>query len=167
MLRINISSLDPGIHHIELKPDPLDIDLDPDKFGNIRVNIRLDVFLGRILVMFDTSATAVLECDRTLQLFNQEIEGTYTLLFASSAVAGEHEGVNHEEIRVLHSEDREIDLTAVVRDTLVLAIPQRAVAPGVEELEIKTKFGIPEDQSDVDPRWEALLKLRTDVNESK
>jgi len=166
MLRIDISSLDSGVHHVEKTPAPEDLDLETTSFKDIHVSIRLDVYFRRILVELEAKATAILECDRTLQLYDQKIAGEYTLIYASSSIAGEEEGIQSEEIHVLHDDDREIDLTDVVRDTLLLAVPHRAIAPGEEDLEITTKFGIPEDQSDVDPRWEALLKLRSDKSES-
>jgi uncharacterized protein len=74
------------------------------------------------------------------------------------------EGEEFEEVRPLDSTDREIDLTDVVRDTLLLSIPQRRVAPGAEDEPITREFGATEEETDdeapVDPRWEDLKELK-------
>jgi uncharacterized protein len=69
-------------------------------------------------------------------------------------------------VRPLNPSDREIDLTDVVRDTLLLAIPQRRIAPGAEDEPIDQEFGASDDDADeeapVDPRWSALEELKDD-----
>ena len=168
MLRIEITALDPGVHRFSLQPKPEDLDLDAERFSNVRVEVELHFEIERILVFLKARAEAMLECDRTLQAFEQEICGDYALLFArpEEIDGGEaHEGF--EAVLPLTASDREIDLTAPVRDTLLLAIPQRCVAPGAEDLEIQTRFGAPVGgEADIDPRWEALRKLRSGGGEA-
>lgn len=162
MLRIEIAPLGAGIHAFELSPQAEALELDPEKFGDLQVNVRLDVQEKRILAMLEATATAELVCDRTLRPFEQEIGGSYSLLFAPPEFAQETDA--YDEVRVLHPGDREIDLTEAVRDTVLLAVPARCVAPGAEEEEIPTSFGESEDEETgaVDPRWEALRKLRAE-----
>lgn len=162
MLRIEISPLKPGLHHVELEPEAAALDLDPEKFREIRVDAHLDVHEKRILVILQVGATAQLVCDRTLVLFDQEIEGQYSVLFAHPEFAHEDEA-RYDEVRVFYPGDPSIDLTDVTRDTLLLAVPSRCLAPGAEEADIDTVFGAPEgDQEPIDPRWEALRRLRGD-----
>ena len=163
MFKIDIASLGPGVHELEFEPEAEELELDPAKFDDIEVEARLDVQEGRILVMLDAAATAVLVCDRTLKLFDQRIGGSYHVLFAPPAFV-EHQEEAFDEVRVLQPTDLHLDLTDVVRDTILLSIPQRCVAPGAEEEDIETEFGVPED--DVDPRWEALSKLRSGSSEN-
>jgi len=108
-------------------------------------------------------ATAQLTCDRTLQPYEEPVTGHYSLLFGPPSMVGQ-EGEEFEEVRPLTPSDRELDLTDVVRDTLLLALPQRRVAPGAEEESIDREFGAPEEEEDdpVDPRWDELRKLRDD-----
>lgn len=168
MLRIEITALDPGVHHFSLQPEPEELGLDAERFSNVQVDVELDFDIERIVVFLKAQATAVLECDRTLQPFAQEIGGDYALMFAlPEVVEGGDEREEFESVHVLTPTDREIDLTDPVRDTLLLAIPQRCVAPGAEEVEIQTRFGAPEgDEAEVDPRWEALRKLRSGEEET-
>jgi uncharacterized protein len=159
MVQIKISSLKPGVHEFELTPEAEELDLDPASFSNIRVDAWLDVSADRILVRLGVKGDATLECDRTTRLFSQPVEGTYTVLFARPELA-EAEGDAFEDVRVLLPGDLKIDLTDAIRDTLLLSLPVRRIAPGAEEMEIETRFGAPVGDEAIDPRWEALRQLQ-------
>lgn len=163
MLTVDITSLSDGIHHLDFAPSAEEAELDPTTFEDLHVGIELQSHRDRILVKLRATATAKLTCDRTLQPFEQPVEGQYNLLFGPPSMVGQ-EGEEFEEVRPLSSSDKEIDLTDVVRDTLLLALPQRQIAPGAEEEPIDREFGAPEEEDDrpVDPRWSDLEKLRDD-----
>lgn len=165
MLKIDITPFKAGeVHEIDLAPRTEDLNFDePDTFSDIQVDARLDVHRDRILVTLQVKGTATLTCDRTLREYQQPLEGTYRLLFGPEHMVGQ-EGEAFEEVQPLDPSDREIDLTDVVRDTLLLAIPQRKIAPGAEEEDIQTEFGAPEDapEEPIDPRWDKLRELRDD-----
>lgn len=163
MLTIDITSLSTGIHHLELAPSAEQVNLDPSTFEDLQVDVVLQHHRDRILVKLHATATAELTCDRTLQPYEQDIEGHYNVLFGPPSMVGQ-EGEEFEEVRPLDSSDREIDLTDVIRDTLLLAVPQRRIAPGAEDEPITREFGATEDEADdeepVDPRWSDLKELR-------
>jgi uncharacterized protein len=159
MLHIDIRSLTPGVHTEELNPSPEDIDLEADRFADIFVKAIMDFDGKELLVHLDASAVATLECDRTLKEFDQPISGSYTILYAPPGTIVDDEV--DEEVIPLEPTADEIDITGFVRDTLLLAIPQRKLAPGAENEEIRTEFGEP-GEKEVDPRWEALKKLKDD-----
>ncbi len=162
MVRIELAALREGFQRMELTPSAEALELDPGMFEDIRVELELTYEEGRLLVQLWAGATATLECDRTLELFKQPVEGTYSLFYAPPGVAVSRDDV--EEVRELRAADRFVDLTDVVRDTLLLAIPMRKVKPGAESIPIPTQFGAPEEpepeEPPIDPRWEALKKLR-------
>lgn len=162
MFTIEIASLSPGLHEFDFEPEAEAVELDPEKFGDIHIHARLDVRESRILAMLETTATATLECDRTLKLFDQEIGGTNYVLFAPPEFVEQQEDA-FDEVRVLQPSDQKIDLTGAVRDTILLSVPLRCVAPGAEDEEIETEFFVPEDE--VDPRWAALRKLKSGASE--
>lgn len=170
MLEIDITSFQSGVHHVELTPDPDEVDLDPNTFSDVHVLARLDCHRDRILVSLDAHATAELTCDRTQRLYDQPLEGAYQVLFGPEHMVGA-ESDSFDEVRVLDPTDRTIDVTDLVRDTLLLSVPQRKVAPGAEDEDIQLQFGTPADddedaQDDIDPRWEALRELREDTGNS-
>jgi len=163
MLTVDITSLSSGTHQLELTPSPDEAGLDPTTFEDVRVEAELQCHRDRILVTLWATATAELTCDRTLQRYEQPVDGDYSVLFGPPSMVGQ-EGEAFDEVRPLDPSDREIDLTDVVRDTLLLALPQRQIAPGAEDESIEREFGAPEEEEDppVDPRWSELQKLRDD-----
>lgn len=163
MLTVDITSLSSGIHQLEMTPTAEAASLDPTTFGDLRVEAELQLHRDRILVKLHATATAELTCDRTLKEYEQPVEGTYNVLFGPPSMVGQ-EGEEFDEVRPLNPSDQEIDLTDVVRDTLLLALPQRQVAPGAEDEPIAREFGATEEEEDesIDPRWEELRELRDD-----
>lgn len=170
MLRIDITPFTSGVHHVELSPDPEDLELEAEKFENIHVEARLDCHRDRILVTMTVRGVATLTCDRTLREYQETLEGEYRVLFGPEHMVGaDHD--HFDEVRPLHPSDREIDVTDLVRDTLLLAIPHRKVAPGADQEDIQMQFGpaepVEEDEPrDIDPRWEKLRELRESKDEA-
>ena len=161
MLTIDITSLSTGIHHLERAPSASDVGLDPTTYSDIEVAAELQYHRDRILVSLTARATAELICDRTLEPYDQPVEGEYSVLFGPPSMVGE-EGDKFEEVRPLDASDRELDITDIVRDTILLSLPQRRVAPGAEDEPIDREFGAAEDDEEtpVDPRWSKLEELK-------
>ncbi len=153
MLRVDLAPFDNGLHELELEPTAADLDLDPEVFHDIAIALRLDVHDRRVRAAFVTRATATLECDRTLNMYQQPIEGTHEVLFTTAPIAEVEE-----DIYPFPEQDQVIVLTEPVRDTMLLSLPVRRVSPEAEEAEIPTRFGGP-DESVTDTRWEALRRL--------
>ena len=123
-------------------------------FSGITVDLRLDIADRRILAAFTATATARLECDRTLDLFDQPVEGEHAVLFSADTPPDD------EEVFALAADAQALDLTAPVHDTLVLALPLRRVSPAAQAAEIPTAFGAPSEDEPADDRWAALQQLR-------
>ncbi|MEM1056203.1 MAG: DUF177 domain-containing protein [Bacteroidota bacterium] len=158
MLRVDLTALDDGLHEMELSPAPGDLDLDPGIFADIAVALRLDIAERRVRAAYATRATATLECDRTLAEYQQSVEGSHEVLFTDAPI-----GEEAEDVYPLPEHPPEVDLTEPVRDTLLLALPLRRVAPEAEDAEIPTRFGGPVEGEPADDRWEALRRLRDDT----
>jgi uncharacterized protein len=160
MLRIAIAALPDGLHAQTLRVAPDALDLDPALFSEVVLDLRLDVAGRRILAAFDVSTVATLECDRTLVPYQQPVHGSHTVLFVPPGQFAPEE--EDDAVRVLPYDATEIDLTAAVRDTLLLTLPLRRVAPEAEGAELPTSFGALTDAEGhpIDDRWEALRRLR-------
>lgn len=163
MFAIGIEALAPGVHERMFRPEAEALKLDPSAFRDVEVAARLDVAEGRIFVSLTIRAQATLECDRTLRSFDQVIEGTYRVLFSCAGFASEKKD-SCNEVRILDPSDRVLDLTDVTRDTILLAVPTRCVAPGAEDIDIPMTFGVPQgtQENSIDPRWEALSALKSE-----
>ena len=160
MLRVDIASLDDGLHEVELRPSAEDLGLDPDTFADIAVAVQLDVSERRVRASYAAEAVATLECDRTLAEYQQPVEGAHEVLFSADA-----SGDEEEDVYPLPEHGRELDLSEPVRDTLLLALPLRRVAPEAEDAEIPTRFGGPAEGEPADDRWEALRRLRDEASD--
>ena len=166
MLSIDLKPLSEGTHHFEWTPGAEDLDLDAGVFHSLFVKVDLDYQPDRILVRLHASGKANLVCDRTLVDYEQGLDGDHVLLFVDEAFLEGQEDT-YEDIRVLAPGEEFIDLAESARDTLMLSLPLRRVAPGAEDAPIQLQYGIPGDgKEQIDPRWEALRKLRTNKNET-
>ena len=166
MVKIDLKSLKAGIHEYDwvLTADALEVD--PEVFGGeIELYVRLDYHVSRVLVNIQVDTVARLVCDRTLVDYEQPVQGEYNLLFSGPEM---FEGMEEEEedIRLLTPDVEEIDLTDSIRDTLLLSLPQRRIAPGAEDEEIPLQFGGPDvNEPRIDPRWEALRALKDESSD--
>lgn len=160
MLGIDLTPYKPGLHETTLTPPAESLGLDPEAFGEVVVDVRLDLEEDRALVAFTTRATATLVCDRTAVTFEQPVEASYAVLFLLPERLDGLDG--DDDVRPLPPPGAALDLTDAVRDTLLLALPARRVAPGAEDEELPVTFGAVRDADGdpIDPRWDALKKLR-------
>ena len=156
MFRVRIASLPDGLHRETLRPSAEALGLDPEVFSGVEVDVTLDVAERRVLAAFTARATARLACDRTLDLYDQPVEGAHAVLFSADAPGD----ADDDEVRPLPDDAQELDLTAPVYDTLLLALPLRRVSPAAEAAEIPTEFGGPSEDEPADDRWAALQALR-------
>jgi len=157
MLQIDIVGLNQGLHDLVMEPSAQELRLDPEEFSNIRMDIKLDYDPRRILVQFSISGTAQLICDRTLEIFHRPVNGSYTVLFSSSDELTEG-GDGYDDVRVLDKNATTIDIAEAARDTLLLSLPLRRVAPEAEDEDLPLSFG--KDEDETDPRWDALRSLK-------
>lgn len=167
MFELRIGPLEPGVHTFALRPSADDLDLDTDAFRDIAVDVRLDLSESQAHVALATRATAALVCDRTLVPFEQTVEGHHDVLFAAAAAHAEAAGEEPSDgLLPLVPGQTSLDLTAATRDTIVLSVPARCVAPGAEDAELPTTFGaLTDDEGNaVDARWQALLDLKKNRN---
>lgn len=164
MLQFDIRDLKEGrVEEVVVHPSPEELEVDEEQFSDIEVSVRLGRQGDRIFVSFDVGATATFECDRTLEVYDEHLQSSYALTFAppERITQEEHED---ETVRPLPAEAAEIDIGKDVRDTLLLSVPVRTIAPSARDKEIQTEFGTAGEEEgeeeDVDPRWQRLKELR-------
>lgn len=157
MVFLDLIPFKPGRHEMSLAPEADELALDPGIFSNIRVEVKLDLKDEQALVEFSATAVVDLICDRTLKPFSLPVSGRHSVLFVAP-------GKNLEDsfddgLQPLPEPGEPLDLTRPIRDTLLLALPVRRVAPGADTEDIPSVFG--EDDDPVDPRWAALQALKS------
>ena len=159
MLRVRIAPLSDGLHTEALAPTPAELELDPALFSDIAVEMQLVVTTRQIAASFAVSATAHLVCDRTAEPFDQSVRGEHAVLIV--APDAPLATSDNEDIVVANDDASHADLTAPVRDTLMLALPLRRISPAAEALDLPTAFGAPPADEPADSRWAALSALRS------
>ncbi|MEZ4700543.1 MAG: DUF177 domain-containing protein [Rhodothermales bacterium] len=131
-------------------------------FRDISLHVRLDVQPDNVYVRITARGTARLICDRTVVPYDEAVSGDYAMLFVTRGAMDAQDDTMDDVVDLAPDED-EIDITEPVRDTLLLALPQRRVAPGADDEELPLQFGAPADpEENHDPRWDALRTLRGD-----
>jgi len=162
MLTVEIPAQQDGPLEQRLTPTPEDVGLDPTMFRDVEVEVRLEQQRRQAIVSIQARATATLECDRSLKLYDQPLVGKYHLLVVPP---DDPQAVESDEaVLVLSDDSHRLDITEPVRDTLLLAVPMRRVSPEAEKIPVRTSFGelVDEDGDSIDPRWEALRRLRAE-----
>ena len=153
-MRLVLESLQEGHRtDFDFQSDPEAIDLDKEVFETVIVSGTARVARDGVLLELSASADAHLVCDRTAEKFVQKIEASATALATESSVERDDT-----EVLELDVASRSVDLTKLIHDILILAIPARKIAPGAEDVDIQAKYGESEDE--IDPRWAPLMKHR-------
>lgn len=159
MLQFDITKLKEGDVLEEMAtPSAEQLDLDPEQFSDIKVSVLIRKMKNRLIVEFDAAATARLQGDRTLRWYDQPLEGSFTITFKPiNEITAEDK--EDEAIKELPSGKTTVDISKEVRDTLMLTLPMRRVAPGAEEEEIQLEYGTSEEGTELDrPDWKRKLE---------
>lgn len=157
--RIDIRPLEHGRHRFEFAPSAASLELDGERFSSIFVEATVDVSRETVIEV-EAAAIARLTCSRTLVEYDEPLEGSLSLVVLRDVLEeDESDDRPLDEPDMIEVIDGIVDLTTPARDILLLAVPSRPVAPEAVNVEIQTTFGA--DGGDVDPRWEALQKLRS------
>ena len=157
MIKIDLSALQGGNFGVSAS----DLGLDQAKFSEIQAHLEIEQLDEGVHVTLEVCAKARLECDRTLREFVAPVANVHEMLLYTTCGQKPPEEGMIEQVE-LEPKQRVFDLTEIIRDTLMLAIPARKVAPEAEELQIQTVFGAP--AAEADQRWSALLAVREEYS---
>lgn len=174
MISIDIRSLKEGFQTLEFSPTTEDLQVEYAEgaegkgstlptFRDAYVEVQVTVDGEQFVIRVFARAIAELICDRTLEPFDKAIKGKYTVCFMPQSMMDKD--AENDAVLPLPRDSNEIDLTDIVRDTLMLAVPVRKIAPGAETMDLPTTFGEASEE-DIDPRWKGLEQLRSTSEES-
>jgi len=132
--------------------------------GNVCVEIKVKKSAGIYELDIHHKGTVIIPCDRCLDDMEQEVEADNRLL----ARLGE-ENSDDDDLITVDKEEAILDVAWTVYEFIALSIPVKHVhAPGkcnramIEALEAHsaTRSGGEDEEKPIDPRWDALLKLK-------
>lgn len=140
--------------------------------SDLVVEATLDKKSTFMEVDFRAKGSVNVNCDVTNEPFDLPVTGTMPLVIKF----GEEFNDDNEELLILPHGAYEVNVAQYIYEMLVLSVPVKRVHPGVEdgslESDILDKLNdlqpkIEEEsdkEEDIDPRWDALKKLKTDNN---
>jgi uncharacterized metal-binding protein YceD (DUF177 family) len=166
---IPFSGLKLGRHHFDFQIDSSFFDaFEYNEFNsaNVKINVVLDKMSTVMEFEMQAKGTVNVACDLTNEPYNQPIEGSLKLVVKF----GEDFNDEDDEILVLPHGEHQVNIAQYVYEMIVLAVPSKRIHPGVkdgtlnsdvlEKLEELQPKAEKEEQTNTDPRWDALKSLK-------
>ena len=134
------------------------------KRGSLHVSVSIRKVTGFFELLFHTVGTVVVPCDRCLDDMEQPVESENRVIVKFGSEYSEED-----DVIVVPEDEGILDMAWIIYEFVALVIPIRHVhAPGkcnsvmtkaLEELSAD-RSSDEESAQPIDPRWEALLKLK-------
>jgi uncharacterized metal-binding protein YceD (DUF177 family) len=141
--------------------------------GHFKVHLVLDKSSTMINLRFVIKGTAQLTCDRSLEPFSEPIDTQGVIILK----LGDHDEELTEEIFIINRNTTRINVAGYIFEFIALSLPMKKIHPDLrqqatgeeddsfETLVYSSEPQSPEEDSEdrddaVDPRWEALKKLK-------
>ncbi len=153
-----------GIHQFEFEIDSAffeQFDFSIIQTANFKVLVEFEKKVNMFNLNFDLKGSITANCDRCLEELTIEREGKEELIIKF----GEESFSETDEIRIIAHSDHELDITNEVYQYIHLLKPNKIEHETIEEcnqemveklVELTTK----KENSETDPRWSALAKLK-------
>ena len=162
---VAFTGLKNGKHEFKFEVEQSFFDLfeTEQEFTNAHINV--DVALEKHTTFLDLEVTISgkvdLICDITAEEFSHPINNSIKILVKF----GEEYDDSNEEIITIPHGDSAFNIAQIIYEAVMLSIPMKKISPNVndEDIELIEKFSpkIEENKEhEVDPRWEALKKLK-------
>jgi uncharacterized metal-binding protein YceD (DUF177 family) len=127
---------------------------------------EIDRIRSQLHVQLFYAGTVQVECARCCTLFDLPVQGDFRIMCVHAAGAGKDGGFSKEEIDVVFDDEtNEIDLTPFIYEEIVVSLPMKPLCSEQCTGIVLEKQGaaaemIAENSEAIDPRWEALKKLK-------
>lgn len=165
-LEFKIAEIPEEVSQRTIQLEPEDLEVDPYAFKGGMIDLEFYRTLHFIRVSFLLKADVELVCDRSLEPFIDPVETEYEVIFKVDVQ--EETADENGAVRRFNFDTNTLSIEQEVRDTLLLQIPIKKLHPRYLDSEgrprdYETKsFGRSDDeeQDQIDPRWEALKKLK-------
>ncbi len=164
---IDIYKLSDGLHNYQFEIGNSFFEAIEDsliKKGKGVVEVELTKNDSFIKLDFDIKATLELTCDRSLDLFDFDIDGNHSMIFKY----GEEDQEIDDEVVVITRNKQRINVAQYIYEFIGIEVPMKKLHPryedtdGEDELVYSSKKTEKETKEDepIDPRWEKLKGLK-------
>lgn len=164
-MKIQISNLTEGEHSyiFNEKPEELGLDdlINQYEFSLITINVRLNKISNRYYINADFCFFLKAPCDRCLDNIEMKIENNFYAIFEHSNIKTI---IDEDDIIALSKDSSFIDLTKIVHDNVLLAVPMKKVPEEKDGVCIKCNKSIKNlykrtESEKINPVWENLIKI--------
>ena len=173
---INIFSLKKGNHEFEYEINGEYLKLfNPDLVEDANLEVILDLKKSETMVEanFNIQGTVQLVCDRSLEVYPEEVNTQNRIFFKY----GEEAQELSDEIEIIPFNQHEIDISHLIYEFVAIIIPMKKLHPKFQEEEDDEEFesliysskeaqqeseeeqNEDDNKKDIDPRWEALKNI--------
>jgi len=166
-MKLKLRGLSQGEHQFSFDEPVKDYGLDAELFrGNIDSDVRVDVQGKNYYIRIASTVSAAFECDRCLDSFVRDISVEIRIIYTEDRSLGPDDDT--EGLHFLAANEDVVTLDEDLRQNLMLAVPMKKVCcddcKGLcpvcgGNLNKKSCGCVVEN---VDSRWDALKKLKTD-----
>ncbi len=162
---IAFSGLKNGKHEFKFEVEQSFFDLfeTEQEFTNAHINAKTTLEKHTTFLDFEINISGAVNliCDITAEEFTHFISNSIKILVKF----GEEYDDSHEEVITIPLNDSAFNISQIIYEATMLSIPMKKISPNVthEDIELLEQFSpkIEEnDEHEVDPRWEALKKLK-------
>ncbi|KAA6440312.1 DUF177 domain-containing protein [Dyadobacter flavalbus] len=143
--------------------------------GHFKTHIVLNKSATMIQLNFHTEGVVTLICDRSLEPFEEPIDTNERIILKF----GDHDEELTEEIEIINRNTTRINVARYLFDFIALSLPIKKIHPSLRTEEDETDLldeedgilvyssdtsedDVEEEEEKIDPRWEALKKLKGD-----
>lgn len=167
-MKINLVNIHKGLNHLKFLIKSQDLGFDEKDeaitlFPNdLYVDVEIQQFSDKYFIKVDLITVAYYNCDRCLATFDQNLETTFQLIYSKH----KRDVFEDDEYRFLGEKETEIDLSADVRENLLLVIPMKRLCnESCRGLCIHCGANLNHEtcnckQDTIDPRWEKLKSIQ-------
>ncbi|HEY3250782.1 MAG TPA: DUF177 domain-containing protein [Ignavibacteria bacterium] len=124
-IKINIGSLKEGSHQLELETSTNELGLREHIVKGIRVFLDLFKTNNQLDIKAKIKGLFEFECDRCLDLYEKQFEQDLELVYVQKS--RREESFNDDYLRTYDPNMKTVDITADVKEMVVLAVPMRRV----------------------------------------
>lgn len=143
-----------------------DLDLGDTVLKEGQIDVQFERGLHFIRALLNIRAQVELICDRSLDPFDFTVDTTYEILFKEEQI--EESTDENGSVRMIDQASQQLDIEQDVHDTILVNLPVKKLHPRFlnehgEPVDFEDQsFGKPDEDEEqhVDPRWEALKKLK-------
>ncbi len=167
MLKVFVQGLKGDIHNVDLECPASEIpEIFPEFFGNVKVKGIMRILGKRHTIEVVATCSAKLICDITLEEYVEEIKTEINIAYIADGELcnfGSDSDVAVAEERIVHPDEKYIDITEEVREELCVNLPLKRVAPQYRDKELCEIFPeliIDDESTPLDDRWADLKKIK-------